>query len=452
MRSSVSADLQIPLLERAIPASLVETQLERFAVASERERKLPAKFMVYLLIALCLYAPGRKSMKETLRTVLEECPTIGGRPRKAAITSPGAISKARARMGAPVMAEVYAQVVKPCATAATPGAFFKKHRVVIIDGSTLALVDWVKNFLHFGGAGKTKGLESFPMATLAVLVECGTRIIFGAALGHYKLAETTLAKELLALLGPGMLCLLDREYIGYPWLHVAKPTGADFVIRVRGNMAFPVLNVLADGSYLSHLRPPKGSRWQGQRAIRVRVIEYRITGSTDKYRLITTLLRPQDASAQELAELYHERWEVETTLREVKEYLRGGGLKTFRSQTPELVHQELYGFLLAHYCVRRAILDGAIQEDVDTDVLSFKHALSVITRKLPHMVGRLSRAQVKQCYRLLIDEVVEERVSSSRGESVERGVRRYSKYKIRGHASTTPRKKVFRVQLCPAAA
>ncbi len=448
--ASVSADLRLRLPERVIPRSQVESLLDRCGVASKRERKLPAVFMVYFIITLCLYSS--KSMRETLRTVLEECPMIGGRLREAAIASASALSKARTRLGAQVMAELFALVVTPQATKATPGAFFKKYRLVIIDGSTLSLLDTAKNAAAFGGPGKKKGQPSVPMASLVVLVECGTRIIFGVALSRYTTGETKLAKDVLRLLRPGMLCLLDRGYIGYPWLHVAKPSGAEFLIRVRGNMEFPILTELEDGSYLSHVEPPKAARRQGAVPIPVRVIEYRLAGSQERYRVVTTLLNPKKASAQALAEVYHERWEVETTLREVKDYLRGGGLAIFRSQTPELARQELYGYLLAHFVVRRAILDGAKQAKVDSDVLSFTHAWQVITRKLPHLVGDCSPSRIANAYRLLRKELLEERVSSSRGASVKRGVRRYAKYVIRGHGPTSPRQQDFSVQLCPAAA
>ena len=446
---SVAADLQLQVLERVIPAATVEPLLERFGVTSKRERKLPAKFMVYFIIALCLFK--HKAMRETLRTVLEECPTIGGHPRPEAIATSGAITKARNRLGVSVMESLYTEFVTPLATRDTPGAFFKQRRVVIMDGSTLAFTDTAANFAAFGGAGKGKERAgSFPMANIVVLVEAGTHVIFDATLERYTTGETTLAKALLPRLDPTMLCVLDRAYIGYPWLQAAKTTGADFVIRVRGNMKLPVCKELEDGSYLSYLSPPKGVHWHGARAIRVRVIEYQLPGSMETYRVITTLLRPKDASARELAALYHERWEVESTLREVKDYLRIGGLALFRSQTPALVRQEFYGYLLAHFILRTVILDAAHQAGADPDVLRFTHTWHVLMRKLPHMVGGLSQRQVNQWYARLIEEVLEERVSSSRGESIERGVRRYSKYKIRGQGPTTPRQKDFTVHPRPA--
>ena len=197
------------------------------------------------------------------------------------------------------------------------------------------------------------------------------------------MSPTPLARTLLKQLHRRMLCLLDREYVGYPWLKDATATKADFLIRVRSNMDLPVLKRLKDDSYLSHILPSMADRKAGARPIRVRVIEYTLAGKEEVYRLITTLMDPQETPAAEVAALYHERWEVETTLREVKAELRGGSLKTFQSRTPALVRQELYGFLLAHYLVRRALWESATQAQVDPDVLSFKHAVQVLTRRIP---------------------------------------------------------------------
>lgn len=449
-KSSVAEDLHFPLLTRFFPTPVVEALLDRHGVASIREGKLPAVFLVYFVIALCLFR--HKSMRETQRTLLDQLPLIGGRPRKDLIATRSAFTKARQRLGPDVLPALYAQCVKPLATSETPGAFFHGLRLVAIDGSTLAFTDTPETLAEFSGPGKTKDTASFPMGNLVVLVECGTRVVFGADLGPYTTNESVLARKLLKHLHAGMLCLLDRGYIGYPWLKEAKPTGADFLIRLRGNMELPVLKRFNDGSYLSHILPPYADRKAGARPIRVRVIEYTIAGKDEVYRLLTTLLDPEETSAQELAELYHERWEVETTLREVKAYLRGGSLNTFRSRTPELVRQELYGYLLAHYLVRRAIFDGARQDDVDPDVLSFTHAVSVLTRHIPRLVGHVTRRAMEQLYADFLEELLEERVSSSRGDSVERAVRRYAKYPIRAHGPTSPRHQDFTVTLLPVAA
>ena len=104
------------------------------------------------------------------------------------------------------------------------------------------------------------------------------------------------------------------------------------------------------------------------------------------YRLLTTLLDPEQAPADELAALYHERWEIETALDELKTHLRGAGI-VLRSRTPDMVRQEFYGLLMAHFAIRKLIHEAALKAGEDPDRLSFLHAVRVIRRKLPAAVA-----------------------------------------------------------------
>ena len=118
----------------------------------------------------------------------------------------------------------------------------------------------------------------------------------------------------------------------------------------------------------------------------MRVIEYRIEGvdrsQETTIRLITTLLDPQEFPAEELATLYQQRWEIETAFDELKTHLRGARV-CLRSKTPELVRQEFYGLMLAHFVVRGLMHEAAQKANVDPDDLSFTHSLRVLRRTLP---------------------------------------------------------------------
>ena len=443
MRSFLPSPLagaQLHLLMEHIPLARVQALLTTHGVASARDRKLPADLLVYYLIASCFYF--HLSYRDTLRTILDQLIVHSGERAadlRKELATRSAVAQARVRLGSDVMRDLFTQLVRPCATVATPGAFFKGRRLVIMDGTTRALRDTPKKFAHFDGPGKSLGSGSFPMLHLVALVECGTHIIVGAALAPYHTGEIALALSLLPQLRPGMLCLLDRHYIGYPWWQAAIRTKADLVIRVRKNMQFPIVQVLDDGSYLSVMVPSRDLKRQGARPLRIRVIEYHVVGSQDTVRLITSILDPAQATAMELAELYHERWEVETTLRELKSSLRGGSLALLRSKIPLLVIQEVYCLLLGHYLVRRAILDSAASQGLDPDVLSFTHALNVLRRRLPQWVTPGIMRHVRARRQDLLSEIREERVASSRGATVLRGVRRYAKYPIRPPGPTTPR-------------
>jgi len=158
---------------------------------------------------------------------------------------------------------------------------------------------------------------------------------------------------------------------------------------VRKNLRLPCEKRLPDGSYLSALYRSEKDRRQRQNGTAVRVIEYRleaVAGAEPLYRLLTTILGPEQAPAQELAALYHERWEIETTLDELKTHLRGAKVM-LRSKTPELVRQEFYGLLMTHFAVRGLMHEAALKADEDPDRLSFVHAVRVVRRKLPQFAA-----------------------------------------------------------------
>jgi len=216
-------------------------------------------------------------------------------------------------------------------------------------------------------------------------VENGTHALFGTQMGGYATSELTSARGVLPWLGQGMLCLADRYFFGFEFWHQARATGAELLWMVRKNLGLVCEQRLTDGSYLSRISPSQGDRWRHLNGAVVRVIDYRlegVAGAEPIYRLLTTILDPKAAPAPELAALYHERWEIETALDELKTHLRGARI-VLRSKTPELVRQEFYGLLMAHFAIRGLMQEAALKADEDPDRLSFIHAVRVIRRKLP---------------------------------------------------------------------
>ncbi len=378
----VSDHVSLGVIAGTFPLEEVRRVLAETGKASERERDLPAHVMVYYVIALSLYMSA--STREVLRCLLEGLRWLWG-AEAVKVAGKSGISQARGRLGEAPLRRLYEEVVRPIATDASKGAQYRDWRLVSLDGSCLDVADTAANGTAFGRPGASRGESAFPQLRFVALVENGTHVLFGARLGGFGESETTLARAALPALRRGMLCLADRQFFGHALWQEAAATSADLLWRVRCNAQLPREAVLADGSYLTTVYPSEKDRRHRSKGIRVRAIEYRLEGVADAeplYRLVTTILDPARASAAELAALYHERWEIEGALAELKTHLRGAQV-VLRSKTPELVRQEFWGLLLAHFAVRGLMHEAALRADEDPDRLSFLHAVRVVRRKLP---------------------------------------------------------------------
>jgi len=378
----VSDHISLGVIAKTFPPVRVQQVLAETGKASERERDLPAQVMVYYAIAMALYMGS--STREVLRCLLEGLRWLWGADA-VKVAGKSGISQARSRLGEMPLRRLYEQVVQPVATRATKGAWYRTWRLVSLDGSSLDVADTAENGIAFGYPGASRGESAFPQLRFVALVENGTHVLFGTRLGGCADGETTLAHDVVPALRPGMLCLADRQFFGYALWQAAAATGADLLWRVRSNLRLPRATVLADGSYLSTVYPSEKDRRHATNGIQVRVVGYRLQGVADAeplYRLVTTILDPAQAPAADLAALYHERWEIEGALAELKTHLRGAQV-VLRSKTPDLVRQEFWGLLLAHFAVRGLMHEAALRADEDPDRLSFLHAVRVVRRKLP---------------------------------------------------------------------
>ncbi len=350
---------------------------------SRRHRQLPARVVFYYVIAMALLLDV--SYGEVLRFLVEGLSRVTVGARRIRRTGRSAISMARARLGAEPLRRMVEERVQPIAVGRTRGAWFRGWRLVSLDGSTLDVADSEANAAAFGHPGASRGHSAFPQLRFVSLVENGTHVLFGTQLGAYATAESRLALAAIASLRPGMLCLADRGFYGFALWQAAASTGADLVWRVKKNQILPCHRRLPDGSYLSRIYACQSDQRKGRSGVGVRVIEYRLEGVEDAeplYRLITTVLDEAKAPAKDLAALYHERWEIENAFDELKTHLRGRQI-VLRSKTPELVTQEIYGLLLAHFAIRGLMHEAALKRDTDPDTLSFVHTFRIVRRKLP---------------------------------------------------------------------
>lgn len=363
-------------LSKFFPEHEIAAILEQYGYPGERRRKLPRVDLVYYLVALGLFAS--EGCRSVLRRVLLRRDAETGQELDA-LCSDSAISQARSRFGWKPLRALYEALVRPIATRATIGAWFRRWRVVSLDGSTLDVSDTVRNERAFGRPGASRGKSGFPQIRFVTLLENGTHVLFGAEFGRYNTGEATLAKKVVTRLPADAICLADRNFFSYSLWTKALASGAALLWRARADLILPKLKRLSDGSYLTAIHPSRGLR--GAKEIPARLITYRLGGSGEEYRLLCSILDPRKAPGIQLANLYANRWTVETVFAELKTKLRGARV-VLRSRIPAHTRQDFYGLLLAHFGVRALMHQAALDQKLEATDLSFVHAIRTIGRYL----------------------------------------------------------------------
>lgn len=382
-----------PVIESAAVFKAIETVISPDVIAQtlgktdsleERKRKLPSQLVVCLVIAMSLWsADAMGTVLKNLVNGLSRQWTKLGQYWK--VPNSSSISAARQRVGCRVMSQLFEQVVRPLATPETPGAFLGGLRVMAVDGTVLDVPDSFANARVFGYPSSRPGTQAaFPKVRLVMLVEAGTHLIVDALICPYRIGERVRAKKLLRSVAKGMLLMWDRGLHSYAMVNATLAQGCHYLGRIPKNVKFEVELVLDDGSYLSWIYPDGKSKKKGETKIQVRVIEYTIDldGKQPTYRLITSLMDRALFPALLLASEYHQRWEIENTIDELKTHLNGR--KTpIRSLKPREVVQEIYGWLLGHYAVRCLMFTAAQQARISPLRLGFTGTLKVIRQAIP---------------------------------------------------------------------
>ena len=390
--------ISIGVLARTIPRELVDEVLAETGRREKRTRRLPAHVVVYFVIAMAIFRDG---YEEVLRKLVNGLSFLGNWRDHWTVPTTGAISQARERLKELPMQTLFDRIAAPLAKPSTPGAWLRSWRLMAIDGVQINVPDSDANLTEFGKAeGGTR--RPFPHIHAIGLGECGTHAVVATALGTIYDGERKLAARLLHAVLPGMLVLADRGFFSFELWAQYLATRAELLWRVSAGIKLPVIDMLPDGSYLSVINSKK-TRSAAYRIplsavedprdathIPVRVIEYTITGEgSDQprtFRLITTILDPDAVTALELACAYQQRWEYEMSLREIETQLLEPG-QGLRSKTPELIRQEFWALLLAHYAIRKLMTEAADTAELDPDRLSFIRTLNIVRRQVTNQAG-----------------------------------------------------------------
>ena len=384
--------LSASLLARVVPTEDVHAVLNAHGCNSQRLRSFPAVAGVYYCMALSLYPEA--AYEEVFSAVAQGLAWAAGTPQPLRVAK-SSISELRSKIGPLPLADLIERCCHPLADPAIhPQAFYKGLRLVAMDGSNFELPDEPDNIEQFGYPGSRTGQAGYPQAQCAVLVECATHAILAAHIDRYRASESSVCESLLGRMDSSMLCLADRGFNGFEYWRKARATGAQLLWRCANNRQLPVMQLLPDGSYLSQIHPPKRGASSGAiptddapagEPIIVRVIEYALPGLPEgepRYRLMTSLLDAVASPALELAALYHERWQVEAVFDELKTHLLQGR-RVLRSKKAPLVRQEFYGWVLAHYCVRWLLHQGAAKERIPHSRQSFTAHVQLLRQTLP---------------------------------------------------------------------
>ncbi|MCA1835532.1 MAG: IS4 family transposase [Actinobacteria bacterium] len=391
------------VLTSSVPRDVVD---EAVAVTGKQAKrsdgKLPPHVMVYFVMAMALFA--EEDYEEVAERLTETLSSWGCWDGQWSVPTSGGITQARQRLGFEPVKELFAQVAVPVAEELTRGAFVGVWRLMAIDGFEWDAPATEENGAAFGYAGSDVDTSAFPKVRVVTVSECASHAVVDAEIGGIAgkgSGEQTLARRLYRRLESDWLLIADRNFFNWADWCTATDSGAELLWRVKADLRLPVLEFGSDGSYTSVLINPKirgkvrqvlidaaraGQQLDPGQARPVRVVEYTVPdrdgdGKGELICLITTITDPRVAPAAVLAQAYHERWEHETGNKQLKTYLRGPG-RVLRSKSPDMVRQEIYGYLLCHHAISALICQAATEADIDPDRVKFKRTVRLVRRRL----------------------------------------------------------------------
>jgi hypothetical protein len=378
-------------------------------------RRLPRWFMVWFVIALGLFC--RDSYRQVFRWLQ--------RFRRQGTPGRSTLCEARKSVGIAPLRRLVSEVVQLQGRPDMPRAFYAGMRLMAMDGFVLDVPDTPENARVFGRPGSGRSPGAFPQVRVLSLCEAGTHVLWRSLIKPRHRGEVTMAHYLARFLEENMLLLWDRGFLSYDLVREVRQRGAHLLGRVKKNLIFRPIRRLRDGSYLAKLYPSPRHRERDEEGILVRIIEYTFDdpgrpGSGERHRLLTTLLGATRHPAKRLIVLYHERWEEEITIDELKTHQRERPV--LRSETPPGVVQEIYGLLLGHFVIRKLMCEAAATAGCAPRELSFVNTLKILRCRLaevPRSSGGLER-----WYHDLLAEVAVERLEPRRNRINPRVIKR----------------------------
>jgi Insertion element 4 transposase N-terminal/Transposase DDE domain len=392
-------------LKRIIPRAAITKVLRKTGHGLRKCRRLPRWFVVWFVITLGLFCPD--SYRQVFRWL--------HRFKKGGTPGRSTLCEARHSIGVAPLRMLADEVIELQGQPETTHAFYGGMRLMAMDSFVVNLFDSPANERAFGRPGGGRSPGAFPQARVLSLCELGTHVLWKSLIKPHYRGEPPMARYLVRFLQENMLLLWDRNFLSYDLVRDVCQRGAQILARLKSHMIFVPTKRLPDGSFLAKLYPSPRHRAKDRDGRVVRIIEYTFddpqrAGAGEKHRLLTTLLSAREHPAKRLIELYHERWEEELVIDELKTHQREK--RVLRSETPGGVVQEIYGLLLGHYVIRKLMCEAADFAGIAPRELSFVNTLKILRCRLPECPR--SERGIERWFHDLVQEVAEERLETRR--------------------------------------
>jgi len=386
----------IGVLAKVFTPELVDRVIDQAGVREQRRRALPARVVVYYLLAMVLFFQSSYGeVWNKLVAGLEWAKRFRVRLALGMQPTPAAITYARRRLGWQVMQRLMEQVAGPLAGQESQSAFVSGMRLVAVDGMCLDVPDTPENADEFGYPGNDERRGPFPQIRVVGFGECGTRAVLAAACSPLSTGEQALTRQLLDKLNPGDLLAADRNFLSHGLLNEVLAAGVHVLWRAKSDIDLPVLEVLSDGTYRSRIADPavskrlrrKGADPKDIPGIAVRVIEYSVASAdssevSETFVLVTDIVDPRLLTPEQAAAAYASRWQLETCFDELETSIRGGAAVVLRSKSPPLIRQEIYAMLCCYQAIRTLISHAADTAGLDPGRISFTRARDAVRGRI----------------------------------------------------------------------
>ncbi|MEX2612174.1 MAG: IS4 family transposase [Gaiellaceae bacterium] len=376
------SEASFALFAENLDAAWVEQALRATGTASIRRRKLPAEYVVWLVIGMAMLRD--RSIAEVVRHLDLVMPTPTGKRQH---VSGGAIVQARDRLGAEPLAWLFHTSAAHWAVDSAEKHRWRSLAVLGVDGSTLRVPDTPENDAHFGRAGTSRGDAgaAYPQLRLVTLMVLRSHLLLDAAFGPYCKSELSLARELWPRLPQRSLVIVDRGFATYEnFQALSDPAHQRYwLTRAKEGQRMATLHPvqeLGPGDALVELRPSRPTRELHPslpESLTVRAIQYQRKGFRAQT-LLTSLLDPVAFPAAEIIALYHERWELELAYDEIKTHTLEREEASLRCKSPERLSQELWGLAITYNLVRLTMADVARRAGVLPTQISYRHTLHFV--------------------------------------------------------------------------